>query len=1578
MLTKGAIGNLVNRYRAVLKKCRIMNVFGSLAVAGMLVMGGVGMADARTVLAPGEEKTITGERIAGESSSEWGTVYAVENGATLTLTGSDYAGNASTEGSGGVLLGTKNTAVLKVDSSSFSNNRALYDGGAISNFGFLTVTDSTFEGNRAQMEEDGSHVTDTSDMGGGAIGIGSGSYVSIDGSTFVGNISGKDGGAIATRKFYGSYDTDSPDVSLSIRNSTFSGNEAGRSVSGDPYNYNNNVTGLYESGNGGALFNTFNNTLVESSVFTGNRAINGGAIANFYDKGKTRHFGSITIADSEFSGNRAVASAGINKEFDNGVGGAVYAYTGTLATDADSCVVITGSSFTGNSAAHGGAVASRAQLEVRDSVFMGNTAAGWGGAIVNWKNASISGTTFENNVAGMVGGAIGADATSEKLDIASSVFRNNHSVYDGGAIGSYRGLTITDSVFEGNTAQLDKSDSGEWNVAVEDATAIGGGAISLGAVSETGVASIENTSFTNNVSGYNGGAIGTRMAKDAVNSAARADIAASFTGNHANGNGGAIYNTFYADNGLGKGNGVTVAGTFAGNSADEAGGAIYNDGSKDKSGTAGGVMTITNGTFTGNTAAQGGAIYNTGTLYFRGDNLFTGNVAAQGGDDIFNRGAVTVESGSTSLNSGYLQEEGSLTVRNGATLNVASLVLNGGTMLVEGTAVVAGEGATTLAPGSELTISGGALTADAGSFLDAGYAAKADMGTALVGTSGSLNLRLGGAEYTAGQYNTARDGLFGEDENAMLHFLDGRLKVEEGEKLVIGGQADPDGHVTIAGLTPVVAKEDETAENAFAVIASVPDRFVSVVEHDDAEKQLQQTSSLSVTGSRFSARGLQVAPGDAEQGVEFTVGSGSEITLVGGETGGIIVDADNRAVKTSVVVTDGGTLHLGISGNTADQLAVLESVHVGEGNLNIDGNGLDATRHAYGSLTIGHANAVMNLTSASLTADTAELSEGALNILSSSARFGELKATGGALFVDPAHVKVDSLSGDAFGSSLLVGAGSVVEIGSFDDAGSRAEEAGLNPGAFGSGFTLGSGESMLALGQAVTLGANGSIVVDAGVDKDGTIDGAPVSSSVWFGDNSLLAVDSSIASGGSSAITAGSAGGGITVKDGAKLLIAGAQAGKTYTIAEGFADSSATVKGWNGSDLIVGRLIDAVRSDGADGAIRVDTTQKSAASVFPSISIPNTLDAMMAAGQNDVNSAAAGIRFLSRAVEPTWLADGDVVPTLDGAAQLSVAGGVQASAMAVGLAPARAVQDHLSLVTNVGQKGTNLHDEGLDVWMSALYGARHVRDFSAGSLDYGYNTDFAGAVLGGDHTFGLGAGKGRVGLALNVGTGDVRSRGDFNSTKNEFDFWGVSLYGGWSLDNLNLIADIGYSAAEHELKQDIPASLGMGGRIRADVDSEIITAGVKGEYRIETGVADVVPHVGVRYLALKTDSFTTKLDQGGDLFHTDSDLQHVWQFPVGVNLSRTFETESGWKVKPQADLSVVPVAGDTKTRIDVRTPGVNASDSMQRRVMDATAFDGVFGVEVQKENVSFGLNYAVQASEHETGHGVTAAFMYRF
>ena len=68
MLTKGAIGNLINRYRAVLKKCHLINTFGSLAVASMLVMGGAGVAEASNPLYIG---ATTGGGGTGSSSNAY-------------------------------------------------------------------------------------------------------------------------------------------------------------------------------------------------------------------------------------------------------------------------------------------------------------------------------------------------------------------------------------------------------------------------------------------------------------------------------------------------------------------------------------------------------------------------------------------------------------------------------------------------------------------------------------------------------------------------------------------------------------------------------------------------------------------------------------------------------------------------------------------------------------------------------------------------------------------------------------------------------------------------------------------------------------------------------------------------------------------------------------------------------------------------------------------------------------------------------------------------------------------------------------------------------------------------------------------------------------------------------------------------------------------------------------------------------------------------------------------------------------------------------------------------------------------
>lgn len=348
----------------------------------------------------------------------------------------------------------------------------------------------------------------------------------------------------------------------------------------------------------------------EEYVFTGGKTAEG--LTQSYG-GAIENAGTLTINSYNFINNSAT----------KGYGGAVDVYKhGTLT--------ITG-----------------------DTIFIGNSSTEIGGAIALTGRADITRATFQENVAQLTGGAISTTTDSKTvLTVVGSTFENNHSLKDGGAIGNYASLSVSNSTFTGNTAGYGKDSNDNYTVPLSYETYMGGGAIALGALSNSSVGTITDTTFNGNKSATNGGAVATRLAKDANNSAAKLDIEATFIDNDALESGGAIYNTFYTNNGLGKGDGVTVKGIFTGNKAGVNGGAIFNDGTVDKAGNPGGIMTITASEFTGNTATlSAGAIYNSGSLSVK-DSEFDGNVSKTGwGGAIYSgsTGNMTIE-GSTFKN----------------------------------------------------------------------------------------------------------------------------------------------------------------------------------------------------------------------------------------------------------------------------------------------------------------------------------------------------------------------------------------------------------------------------------------------------------------------------------------------------------------------------------------------------------------------------------------------------------------------------------------------------------------------------------------------------------------------------------------------------------------------------------------------------------------------------------------------------------------------------------------------------------------------------------------------------------------
>jgi len=621
MLTKGAIGNLVNRYKAVLAKCNLINTFGSLAVAAMLVMGGAGVASAAvlTAGAGGQYATLAEAVTAAQNgdtvkllSNASGAGVAVWQSApkniTIDLNGNTYTVTSPAVGSTGTV--TQAVHLEKGSDITIINGTITSDGSEtgnvkmlVQNYSDLTLKNVTLDGSKLLNAGTGRYVLSNNN-----------GTITID----------------ELCKFI----TTSGDIAFDVYDYV-SGGYTGVNVTvhGDA------VTGRVEIGGG------------DNATLT----INGGTIKNLESSTKGGAIyvarGSLNINSTRFTGNKAT-----------GDGGAIY-------NDQNSTLTISGnSSFANNEAL---------------------ATDGWGGAIFNMGTLNIQGTkdqliSFTGNKAKEAGGAIGISKYSTSTTINYASFTgNNSAAYDGGAIINMGQLTLTNSIFDGNSAE-----------SIDPNNPIGGGAIGLGSESKT---QITDTSFSNNTAAGNGGAIASRNKDGGAgdNKDAGLTIAGNttFTGNTAQQNGGALFNAFFKNHDLTK-DAVSISdATFTRNSALN-GGAIYNEGKGlvDDQADHRGIIAMSNTTFIDNKASGlGGAIYNAegAELTLSGTNTFSGNTDSSGANDIHNLGTLTIE-GTTTFDGG-VTGEGTMNVAAGASIvldNPEAKIEN----KVEGTAAVSGSG----------------------------------------------------------------------------------------------------------------------------------------------------------------------------------------------------------------------------------------------------------------------------------------------------------------------------------------------------------------------------------------------------------------------------------------------------------------------------------------------------------------------------------------------------------------------------------------------------------------------------------------------------------------------------------------------------------------------------------------------------------------------------------------------------------------------------------------------------------------------------------------------------------------------
>ena len=427
-----------------------------------------------------------------------------------------------------------------ISGSKFTNNKAQYGGAAYFNKGFVTITDSVFENNVATAEGgavDFSHASvkdlvvsiNNSSFVGNKAPVAGAIFTNVDSkitnSNFINNSAAKIGGAICNVN------------DLTVENSKFVNNtpqaihnskelHLGIETFTDLQNAIDLVDGIL----------TLDSDIVmaddEAAGFVGGVAINKDIVID--GKGHTisaEDLGRIFSIGEGFTVTLTNATL-INGKADKG--GAIYN---------DGSLTLSDVKLSDNAAdGYGGAVFNNGELVVSDSVFdsndivnRGSASVDYGGAaIYNWYDGvlTVSGSNFTNNIknykngdclvgavatigdatisdsyfvnnAGRWGGAIttsgaliaGDDVNT--LTVSGSTFKENGGLYGAGIFVWGSDFTVSDCVFDKNTA------SGKGNMTPNNNN---GAAIEVTDTNKAIAGIITGSNFTNNKAQY-GGAI---------------------------------------------------------------------------------------------------------------------------------------------------------------------------------------------------------------------------------------------------------------------------------------------------------------------------------------------------------------------------------------------------------------------------------------------------------------------------------------------------------------------------------------------------------------------------------------------------------------------------------------------------------------------------------------------------------------------------------------------------------------------------------------------------------------------------------------------------------------------------------------------------------------------------------------------------------------------------------------------------------------------------------------------------------------------------------------------------------------
>lgn len=930
--------------------------------------------------------------------------------------------------------------------------------------------------------------------------------------------------------------------------------------------------------------------------------------------------------------------------------------------------------------------------------------------------------------------------------------------------------------------------------------------------------------------------------------------------------------------------------------------------------------------------------------------------------DVKNGGTATVDSGTLNVTTLKTAAANAVTVKDGS----LATSLSGLGLKYDATAGVDKAGtADTVAAGSIVLNTGSLFDVDLGSVAEVS-ASKISKLTGLVGSSVGL-IDIGATKITEvdkaikdGKISwsalSALTGIAGVTNDSLKSVTVTGLDEVKDHDAIYGAieQTDDTSALNINGVsltltgtgnlvsytdTKVNPKVTKLSDITFTddnseLVTTGEGAQIGKVGNDVAKGSLYVKSGDLTANGDVTVKSLEVESGaklsiaDNKDGNGYAVTTGDEKALISGELAAANSDVTFGSTATATYDTDGAVSSFGNVNKVTGKLAAKTLMLAGDMLVN-QGGTVEAGKLDANGKTV-------------FVGDSA--SAGSLSV-------GEL--TAGSIYADPtwkedgsaAAVSLVAVKKAASGTSVEADRSSIVSVGTNDVAAGTTAFAKT-------GFTLAKTDAAKKEYSINTKTVN-SVVYAEGLQYAGNVHAGNDNANVSIGANSMLLIDATKvdATGEKSVFVQG-----VSMAENSVLYVDNVKNGDKISLTATTQRDSIKADLVHEGDLLMG----ANEEKFTDGVLEFGMYDK--ADVVDKLGNVAGLDAiygMYENGENVGNTNAQFFRDLmsSQTSSAYDSAAGEwnfqtIRTTLNDVAAIGATTGAQAVTMDAVNQMADTVAARTSILTQRAQ--------GVNVWVDVNGGRFEGKKVMDGA---GYSSDIYAGTLGADYQFANGA---VLGAALTIGTADTDSEGTTAKTSMDSDLVGFSVYGSKTFADIwNVAGDIGYLQASNDVTES-----GYGfGDFSEDVNA--FTLGVRGEVLTKAGSVNIVPHLGLRYTRLSTDSFKAG-------FNTEIDDQNIFQMPVGVTVSADFET-SGWTIAPKFDLSVVPTFGDKDADLKLGITGVSASDDLSVRVIDSNPVQATLGVSATNGAWGFGLNYKLGVgSDDRMNNSFNANVRYAF